>query len=143
MIIEILFAIALILLVSEALIPAMGILGFAGFIAYISGVWMLIDSGVGGFYGISITNIIILGIVFFLSFGILIYYLYRNRHKKVETGVEYLIGQTASVTSWNKGKGKVFIDGEDWRAKGPENLKAADIVVVSAYNKMTLIVEKA
>ena len=140
--IEILFFTALILLILEAMIPTMGALGFAGFIAYIYAVFLLITSGANEFYGLAIVNIIILGFVFFVAFGIFVFFLYHNRRKKIETGIEYLIGKTALIESWDNGNGKVFVDGEDWRAIGPKDLNVGDNVTIVEYKKLTLIIEK-
>lgn len=142
MLIEILFIIALVLLITEAFIPAMGVMGFFGFIAYLIGVWMLVSSDASTFYGISITNVIILGLVFFISFGTLIYYLVRIKDRKVTTGIQYLIGQETKIKSWENGMGKVFVDGEDWQVISTENLHTDDIVIITGYDKMSLTVEK-
>jgi membrane-bound serine protease (ClpP class) len=142
MLIETLFIVAFILIVLEALFPAMGVIGLMGFAAYFAGAWMVLDSEVDQFYGMSPSIIIGIGVVYAAALAILVFVMLKNRAKKVETGVEYLKGQTATVTSWGGTKGKVFIDGEDWRAEGPEGLKANDEVTVTDYDNLTLTVKK-
>lgn len=142
MLVEILFITDFVLLVLEAFNPTKGILAIVGFIAYVAGVWTLIENGESDFYGVSITNVIILGLVFAAALVIFIVYLKRAMNKAAETGTEYFIGHTATVTQWKNGKGKVFIDGEDWRAIGPKDLHKDDTVIVTAYENLTLTIEK-
>lgn len=142
MLIETLFITAFILLVLEAFNPTKGILAILGFIAYIAGVWTLIENGETEFYGVSITNVIILGCVFAAAFVVFIIYLKKAMSKVAETGTEHIIGMTATVTKWTNGEGKVFVDGEDWRAVGPKTLKKDDAVIVQSYDNLTLTVEK-
>ena len=142
MYVEILFTIALVLLVLEAFNPTKGILAIAGFIAYIYGIWILIDAGQDNFYGVSITNVIILGFVFTIALVLFIVYLKKALSKSPETGTEFLKGKSATVIQWANGSGSVFVDGETWRAVGPHDLAIDEIVTVTDYEKLTLTVEK-
>jgi membrane-bound serine protease (ClpP class) len=140
--IEIFFILAFVLLVSEAFNPTLGIQAILGFLFYVAGLWAFVQSDAETFYGFTLGNIITLGIIFFAAFVILLVYLRKNRHKKVETGVESLKGEEATVKSWSDTKGIVFIDGEDWRASGPDTIKSGDIVIIEGYKDLTLIVKQ-
>lgn len=139
--VELLFIIAFLLLVAEAFNPTKGILAIVGFIAYVYGVWILINSGVDSFYGVSVINVVILGGVFAAALIIFVIYLQKALKKAPETGTEFLTGKDAKVTNWDDGEGSVFVDGEDWRAVGPKDLKAGDHVKIVGYDKLTLTVE--
>jgi len=142
MTIEVLFLIAFILLILEAFIPSLGLLGFGGFVAFICGLVVMINSDIDTLYGLSFGAIAALGCLIFLSFAVFGFFAYRSFRKKITTGAEAMIGQIAAVTSWNDTKGKVVFEGEDWRAISQTSLKKGDIVRITELNKMTLTVEK-
>lgn len=140
--VETLFLIAFILLIAEAFIPSLGLLGFGGFIAFVSGVVLMINTGETHFYGLSIQSIIALGMLIFISAAVFFVYLIKSFKKKIATGIEYMRGETAEVKSWNNGTGLITFEGEDWRAKSNDHIKSGDIVTILDYEKMTLTVKK-
>lgn len=142
MTVEALFLIAFILLILEAFIPSLGLLGLGGFIAFLAGLVVMVQSDMRSFYGLSFEAIAALGCLIFLTFGIFGYFLYRSFRKKVETGTESMIGQNATVKSWQGEKGKIVFEGEDWRAKSESAIKKGDTVRITGYRNMTLTVEK-
>ena len=73
--VETLFTIAFILLIAEAFIPSLGLLGFGGFIAFVSGVIVMINADMTHFMGLSIQSIIALGTLVFLSAAIFFVFL--------------------------------------------------------------------
>jgi len=137
-----LFLIAFILLILEALIPSLGLLGLGGFIAFVSGVTMMISAEMTHFYGLSIQSIIALGALIFISAAVFGYFVLKSFRKKAETGLEGMIGQKAEVTSWKGDKGKIIFEGEDWRAISDAPLEKGDYVTITTYHKMTLTVKK-
>lgn len=142
MTVEALFLIAFILLILEAFVPSLGIFGLGGFIAFVSGLVVMFNSDMGTFYGLSFGAIAALGCLIFLSFAVFGIFAYRSFRKKVTTGTEAMIGQSATVTIWNGHKGKVVYEGEDWRAASDNIFKKGDIVRITGLDKMTLTVEK-
>ena len=140
--VETLFLIAFILLIAEAFIPSLGLLGLGGFIAFVSGVAILLNAGETHFYGLTIESVIALGVLIFLAFAVFGYFVFRTFGKKPTTGTEYMIGQTATVKSWTKGKGIVTFEGEDWNATSDDAISKGDDVTIVAYDKMKLIVNK-
>ena len=80
--VETLFLIAFILLIAEAFIPSLGLLGCGGFIAFVWGVITMMNSEMTHFMGLSIQSIIALGTLVFLSAGIFFIYLIKSFKKK-------------------------------------------------------------
>lgn len=140
--VETLFLIAFILLIAEAFIPSLGLLGFGGFIAFVSGVIVMINSDMTHFMGLSIQSIIALGTLVFLSAAIFFVFLIKSFKKRISTGIEYMKGEPAAVKKWKNGKGLIEFEGEDWRAVSDDEIKSDDTVIITGYNKMTLTVEK-
>lgn len=142
MTVEALFLIAFVLLILEAFIPSLGLLGLGGFIAFITGVVVMFNSDMGTFYGLSFESITALGCLIFMAFAVFGVFAYRSFRKKVETGTESMIGQTATVSTWKNDSGKIVFEGEDWRAKSTTSFSKGDTVRITGYSKMTLNVEK-
>lgn len=140
--IEFLFILAFILLLLELVIPSLGTLGVAGFIAFVAGMVGMLNQGITEFYGLSVEMVAAIGLSVFAIFGIGSYFIYKSFRKKVQTGIESMIGKTATVTSWDGLKGKIAYEGEDWRATSLATLSAGDTVRITQYNNLTLTVEK-
>jgi len=140
--VEVLFLIAIILLIMEAFVPSLGLLGLGGFITFVSGVILMVNNGQPDFYGLSIQSVIALGGLIFASFAVFGYFVLKSFQKKVETGVEYMIGQTATVKTWKDNNGIITFEGEDWRATSTDTITINDKIVITAYNKMTLTIKK-
>jgi len=142
MTVETLFLIAFILLIAEAFIPSLGLLGFGGFIVFVSGVILMINAEMTHFYGLSLQSVIALGTLLFFSFALFGYFMMKSFQKKITTGIEYMEGQKAEVKNWSGKKGHIVFEGEDWRATCEQPLNMGDIVTITGYNKMTLTVDK-
>lgn len=142
MTVETLFLLAFILLITEAFVPSLGLIGFGGFIAFVAGVTMMVITEQSDFYGLSIQSVIALGTLIFLSFAVFGYFLMKSFQKKISTGIEYMQGQKATVKSWSSLKGLITFEGEDWRAICDTPLNDGDIVTITGYNKLTLTVTK-
>ena len=142
MTVEALFLIAICLLIAEAFIPSFGLLGFGGFIAFVSGVWTLIASNQPDFYGLSIQSIIAIGILTFLTFALFGFFLMKSLKKSVQTGMEYMINQPATIKSWHGHEGIITFEGEDWRAVSEGSFNPNDTVIITHHKKMTLTVKK-
>jgi membrane-bound serine protease (ClpP class) len=140
--VEALFITAIALLLLELFVPSAGLLTFGGFAAFCTGVVILLANGAGEFYGLSVEVVIAIGLLIFVTFAIFGFYILKTYKKAPKTGVEAMIGQQAEVTSWSKTKGKVFFDGEDWRALSDTSFNKGDIVTITQHNKMTLTVKK-
>ncbi len=142
--VEALFITAIALLITEIFVPSAGLLTFGGFAAFCTGVVILLLDGAGEFYGLDIEIVIAIGVLIFLTFALLGFYVLKTYKRAPKTGVESMIGDTATVTSWSQQSGKVFYDGEDWQATSEqtETFTNGEKVTIIKQNKTTLIIEK-
>lgn len=65
----------------------------------------------------------------------------RSQKRKIQTGMEGLIGKTAEVKHWNGKKGKVFIHGELWEAESDDVIGEGKKVEIMNFKGMKLIVK--
>lgn len=140
--VETLFIVAFTLLIIEAFVPSLGLLGFGGFIAFVSGVVLMINNGQADLYGLSLQSIIVLGCLIFAAFALFGYFIMKSFRKKIETGIEYMKGQPAEVITWKGNKGRIMFEGENWQAQSDDIFNNGDTAIITGYNKMTLTVKK-
>lgn len=103
------------LMVGEAFQPSFGILGIGGIIAFLIGSIILIDTDTPGFginIGVIATFTASSALVFIFIVGMAI----RARRRPVVSGLEQLIGGTATVLQDFDQKGPVTIHSETWQA---------------------------
>lgn len=139
-----LIILAIILFIAEAITPTFGLLTLGGLTCMILGSLMLIKSPFG-IMRISLKLIIpiaisIAGITIFLLGAVL-----KTHIKKIKTGKEGLIGQTATAITSIRTKGKVFVHGEIWQARNTSGTKINknDTVNIKNVKGLTLYVERA
>lgn len=105
-------------MIAEIFIPSFGILGIGGFVAFIIGSILLVDSR--EHLGLEISWLsIVPGAIFVAAFGVLVGSLVvRTERSKVQSGADTMLGREAVIASdfVNQG-GQVRIDGELWAAK--------------------------
>jgi membrane-bound serine protease (ClpP class) len=137
-----------IIVVFEAHVPAYGMLGGPGVAAVALGA-VLAVSGLGGG--------IVLGVVLALllagaGFGLLAISVQKGaavKRRRIRSGPEGLIGHIGEVRSWERGTGRVLVDGALWRARrsliedGDGELSAGDSIVVERLTGLTLCVRRA
>ncbi len=126
-------------MVAEAFLPSFGILGIGGIVAFAVGATMLIDADVPGFaldWTVIAGTTASTGLVVFAALFVAI----RSHGRPVVTGREGLVGQTATVVSWNTTDGYVHVAGEDWRAEAAAPLAAGARVTVERVDGLTLTV---
>lgn len=138
-----------IVIVVEAHVPTLGILGGPGVIAVGVGA-VLAVSGLGG--GAALAAIAALVLVA-TGLGIIGWSLRKGlavRRRRVRAGPEGLIGHLGVVRSWTEPDGSVLVDGCLWRARrsilddqAPAELHAGDRVVVEHLNGLTVGVRRA
>jgi membrane-bound serine protease (ClpP class) len=87
----------------------------------------------------------VIGALASVAIGVLevVYLQRRMRRKKVQTGVEHLIGSTGEVTEQLAPSGKVRVLGELWQARSSSELPRGSRVRVVAVNGLWLEVESA
>ncbi|WBX84183.1 NfeD family protein [Sphingosinicella microcystinivorans] len=128
------------LMAAEAFSPSFGILGIGGFVAFVLGAAILIDTDVPQFR----IAWPVLGAVALASLAmtVVIARLALVSHRrKVVSGREEMVGAEGTVLDWKDGAGHVFVHSERWRARGPGGLAAGAPVRVTALDGLTLEVE--
>ena len=137
-----LIILAIILMVAESFVPSFGTLGLSGIGAFILGAIILFDKATPGFRiawpviaGVAATSLLFTFVI--APFAV------ASQRRKVVTGREEMIGSQGRVVDWKNGKGRVFVHGEFWRAKGDKPLKTDEPVRVTQLDGLTLTVEPA
>ncbi|MCD8520181.1 MAG: hypothetical protein LRY36_01330 [Alphaproteobacteria bacterium] len=131
------------LLIGEIFVTSMGMLAVNGaialFIAY------ALQTGDHSVLGLTIDWSFLFGVaaleIILLVIAVMIYLHYRK--KKVTTGTESMVGDSAEVIEWKDGKGRVTAQGEPWKAVGDEPLKKGDRVKILAVEGLVLKVTKS
>lgn len=127
------------LMVAEAFAPSFGILGIGGVVSFILGATVLFDTDVPDFRVdpslIAALGVFSAGLIILISrVGI------RSFRRRIVTGSEELVGASATVLDWRDGEGHVFVHSERWNAKGPNQLKPDDCVVIDGMTGLELSV---
>lgn len=137
-----LILLGVILIVSEAFVPAYGVLGTGGVISFVIGSVILMHTGVPG-YGVALPLVIGLAIA---AAGILVGIVWlalRSHHQRVVSGREEMLGAVGEVVADFTGRGLVHVHGERWQADSPVALKQGQRVAVTAIHGLILEVQPA
>jgi membrane-bound ClpP family serine protease len=143
-----LLIIGAIVIVAEAHVPSMGVLGGPGVIALGAGA-ILAVSGLGG--GV-VLGILAALLVVSAGAAVMVVSLRKGmavRSRRVSAGAEGMVGHVGVVQSWTEPAGKVLVDGALWRARhswGDDEageLRPGDAVVVERLSGLTLAVRRA
>ena len=145
-----LLLIGAIMVLIEAHVPTLGVLGAPGVIAIALGT-VLAVMGLGGGLALGVVAALLLagtaGGVMFLTVGKGL----AVRRRMIRAGPESLIGHLGVVRSWNDSVGCVQVDGALWTAQRsvlddseePDALHAGDRVVVDHLDGLTVGVRRA
>lgn len=127
------------LMITEAFVPSIGILGFGGVISFVIGSVILMDTDAPGF-GINpglIGGFALSSALFFiLALGLLV----KSRQVPVVTGREELIGKTGEALADFNDTGMVRIHSENWKARTDIPLHKHEKVKVYDIDGLTLLV---
>ena len=110
------------LLIAEIFVPAFGLFGLAGLAAVLVGVVQLHLTGYIVELPIAVGWLIffaVLALAAAIAGGLYTYKLYK---KKMQTGIEGMVGDTGRVIEWDGQKGRIFVQGENWEAYSEEPL---------------------
>jgi len=130
------------LMAAEAFAPGFGILGLGGVAAFITGAIFLFDpAGADIDLSIAWPLIIATAVTSALILIGLLGFIMRARRCRVVTGSEQLVGLEGEVASWNAGRGRVHVHGEDWTARSNKDLATGTKIRVIGRDGLTLIVE--
>ena len=122
---------------SEAFVPSHGALGLGGVVAFTLGALMLLDSDALGF-GVSRVLIAALAAVSLAFLGVLAALAARIRKRAPVSGVSAMVGMTGEVVEANGRDGWALVQGEHWRVRAEQPLRAGERVQVRRVDELTL-----
>jgi membrane-bound serine protease (ClpP class) len=129
------------LMVAEAFVPSVGILGIGGVVAFVIGSIILMQTDVEG-YGVNpaIIGAFALSAALFLviALGMLI----RSRRKRVVSGREALIESTGVALTDFDHVGTVRIHSENWKARTDVPVRKGEVVRVTGMEGLVLSVTR-
>lgn len=133
------------LMTAEVFTPGLGALGIGGLVAFVAGSVLLFDPDAarGIDFGLAWPVIagaaLASGLFFVFGLGMAV----RARRRPVVSGRDRMIGSTATVLSWEAGRGTVRVVGEVWAARSPAALAPGAKARVVAVEGLTVVVEPA
>ncbi|WP_305908661.1 nodulation protein NfeD [Methylomarinum sp. Ch1-1] len=125
------------LMVAEAFVPSIGILGLGGVVAFVIGSIILIDTDVPGF-GIDLGLIAGFALSSAAFFIIAIGLLIKSRNHPIVSGKEEMLGRIGVVLDDFDGMGRVRIHSENWQASCNRPLRKNEKVRVTAIDGLLL-----
>ena len=132
-----LMALGVVLIISEAFVPAYGSLGIGGIISFVIGSVVLMDTGVPGF-GLPMSLILTVALVAALLVVGIVWMAWRSQRQPQASGAEEIVGMVGEVVADFVGKGTVHVHGERWQARSKVPMRAGDAVRVTAINGLVL-----
>ena len=137
-----------IVIVAEAHVPSLGMLGGPGVIAIGVGA-VLAVSGLGGGLALALISALLLVVIGIAAVTLSVTKGLAVRRRRVRAGPEGLIGHLGVVRSWAEPTGSVLVDGALWRARRSivdeegNELHVGDQVVVEHLSGLTVGVRPA
>jgi membrane-bound serine protease (ClpP class) len=130
------------LLVAEAFVPAFGLLGIGGVVAFVIGSLFLFDTAGTG---VVLDRGLVFGVggaVAAIMLGLTVLVV-RSQRARVAYGPEGMIGQTGVARDRLARAGTVVIRGEYWAADSDEEVEEGERVEVTAVSGLRLRVRRA
>jgi membrane-bound ClpP family serine protease len=146
-----LMVVGAIVIVVEAHVPTLGMLGGPGVVALGVGTVLAI-SGLGGGIALGLVTSLVLVAGSMAVLAVSLRKGLATRQRRVRAGPEHLIGHIGVVKSWSDSNGQVLVDGALWRARpswpddedcGCRDLHEGDQVVVERLNGLTIAIRPA
>lgn len=134
-----LIVLGIVFMVAEVFAPSFGALGIGGIVSFVVGSIILMDEKsmrislplIGGTALVSAAFILwVMGRLYSIS------------RKKMITGAEIMIGSIGEAMADFTGEGRVWVQGESWRALSPTPMKKGQKVRVISQNGLLLNVKK-
>ncbi len=137
-----LIVLGIVLMAAEAFVPSFGALGIGGIIAFVIGSVILIDTDVPGY---AVSRPLVGGLALFSGLLVMsiIYFAMKGHRRRVETGIEGMIGTFAVAREDFDNTGQVFIHGESWTARTSGPVRTGDKVMVRNVEGLVLQVDPA
>jgi membrane-bound serine protease (ClpP class) len=123
--------------VAEAFVPSYGALGIGGVAAFVFGALLLIDSETPGF-GIPRSLIGAVALVSAAFVAGVVGMAAKARQRPVVSGTPTLVGMAGEVIEFVAGEGWASVNGERWRVRAAESLRAGQRVRVTRVDHLTL-----
>ncbi|HUP05566.1 MAG TPA: nodulation protein NfeD [Caldimonas sp.] len=123
--------------VAEAFLPSYGTLGIGGVAAFAFGALLLVDSDVPGM-GISRALVATLAVVSAAFVIGIVAMALRARRRPIVSGTPRMIGGVADVIEFGAGEGWASVEGERWRVRAAQPLRAGQRVRVTRVDGLTL-----
>jgi membrane-bound serine protease (ClpP class) len=130
------------LMVVEAHIGSLGLIGIAGAVAFVIGAILMFPGGAPGPV-LSPAVVAVTAALSVILFLLILTALVRMRRRAVVTGAEALLGAEGDVVSWHGVAGRIRVLSEIWRARSAVPVAPGDRVKVIAREGLTVVVEPA
>jgi membrane-bound serine protease (ClpP class) len=117
-------------LVAEAFLPSFGALGLGGIVAFAFGCLMLIDSDSPG-WGVPRWLIATLALTSAGFILMVVGMAAKSLRRPVVSGPVTLLGAEGQLVEYAGGQGWSLVQGEHWKVRGPDHLRAGDRVLVT------------
>jgi membrane-bound serine protease (ClpP class) len=145
-----LLVVGVLLILVEAHVPRLGVLGVPGVIALAAGAVLAVGGAGGGIVVGAIAAVLVAG----AGLGALAFTFRRGiavQRRRIRSGPERLIGQLGVVRRWEEPRGKVLVDGALWHARrswpdgdhDQAELHEGDPIVVERLEGLTLAIRPA
>lgn len=135
-----LILLGVILIISEAFVPAYGVLGTGGVISFVIGSVIFMHTDVPG-YAVALP--LVIGVAIAVA-GILVGIVWmamRSHKQPVVSGREEMVGAIGEVVADFEGRGSVHVHGERWQARSDLLLKRGQAVAVTGIHGLVLDVK--
>jgi membrane-bound serine protease (ClpP class) len=130
------------LIVSEAFVPAYGVLGIGGVVSLVVGSVVLMRTGSAA-YGVALPAVIGIGLAGAGVIAGIVWLAVRSHRRPIVSGSEEMIGAVGQVVADFQGRGLVHVHGERWQAQSAAPLKQGQRVVVTGRRGLMLEVQTA
>ncbi|MGH8125746.1 MAG: NfeD family protein [Rhodanobacteraceae bacterium] len=137
-----LILLGVILIISEAFVPAYGVLGSGGVISFVIGSVILMHTGVPGF-GIALPVVIGIAIAAAGIIAGIVWMAMRSHRRPVVSGREGMAGAVGEVVADFQGRGFVHVHGERWQAESRVPLQRGQRIAVTGMHGLVLDVAPA
>jgi membrane-bound ClpP family serine protease len=143
-----LLIIGAIVVVAEAHLPSMGMLGGPGVVALTIGT-VLAVGGLGGGLVLGLVAALVVAAAASAVLAITLQKAGADRRRRIRSGPEGLIGRVGIVRNWDEPTGRVLVDGALWQARhvaideDEQQLEPGETVVVERLSGLTLAVRRA
>ncbi|MDY0884534.1 nodulation protein NfeD [Dongia soli] len=128
------------LMIAEAFIGSVGVIGIGGVIAFAVGSLLMFRSSATGF-GLSLSVVVAATVVTAGFFLLIVAMLLRSRRRPIVTGREALIGGEGETVAWQGERGRVRVKGEIWQAYARHPLQPGTRIRVIGREGLILTVE--